>query len=79
MFFFFALFLKFYPIVQRSGYSKGWSSILLHIVGTQMKDILPYNDELPYHLGRRRILMILKSLILPREREAAKVSLCDKI
>ena len=25
-----------------------------------MKDILPYNDELPYHLGRR-ILMILKS------------------
>ena len=82
MFFFFALFLRFYPIAQRSGYSKGWSSILLHIVGTQMKDILPYNDELLYHLGRRRrTLMILKSLILPREREreAAKVSLCDKI
>ena len=68
MFFFFALFLRFYPIAQRSGYSKGWSSILLHIVGTQMKDILPYNDELPYHLGRRR-WDIPKSLILQRERE----------
>ena len=78
MFFFFALFLRFYPIAQRSGYSKGWSSILLHIVGTQMKDILPYNDELPYHLGRRRTLMILKSLIIPRERESPSVTKYEK-